>query len=65
MAPAVHPRTLLTEEANWLDNYFGHRRYGVRFADGTVFKEDEVHRAERRREAFIAAANERLAEKGG
>lgn len=65
MAPAVHPRTLLTEEAEWLDNYYGHYNYGVRFADGSVFRAEDIHKAERRREAIIAEANERIADKGG
>lgn len=37
-----HPQTGATEEAEWLDDYFGRHQYGVRFADGNVFREEEV-----------------------
>ena len=32
-----HPKTGKWEDADWLDNYFGHYHYGVRFPDGQVF----------------------------
>lgn len=32
-----HPRTGEWEEAEWLDNFFAHHDYGVRFSDGEVF----------------------------
>lgn len=34
-----HPETGQFEPADWLDCYFGPRRYGVKFADGQVFEE--------------------------
>jgi len=34
-----HPRTGLWEEADWLDDYFGPRQYGVRFpSDDMIFR---------------------------
>jgi hypothetical protein len=40
--PTNHPETGRVEDAVWLDNYFGRHRYGVRFADGKVFRANEV-----------------------
>ena len=40
-----HPRTGETLEASWLDDYFGRHRYGVRFPNGDVFREEEVEAA--------------------
>lgn len=38
----VNPDTHEMEDAEWLDNYFGHRIYGVRFpSTGIIYKEDE------------------------
>lgn len=37
-----NPRTGKYEMASWLDNYFGARRYGVKFEDGTVYNPEEV-----------------------
>ena len=37
-----HPETGVEEVADWLDDYFGRHRYGVRFADGKVFRETEI-----------------------
>lgn len=38
----VHPETKQVENAEWLDDYFGHYNYGVRFpSDGKVFRADE------------------------
>lgn len=28
--------------ADWLDDYFGQRHYGVRFADGSVFDPEKI-----------------------
>ena len=39
---AKHPETGVMEIVDWLDDYFGRRRYGVRFPDGKVFKESEI-----------------------
>jgi hypothetical protein len=32
-----HPQTGAWETAAWLDDHFGHHRYGVKFLDGQVF----------------------------
>jgi hypothetical protein len=32
-----HPIDGLWYEASWIDNYFGHHKYGVEFPDGNVF----------------------------
>ena len=45
-----NPRTGVIEIADWLDDYFGHHRYGVRFEDGSVVPESEVTEAEKRNE---------------
>ena len=37
-----HPRTGKLEEAEWLDDYFGNHNYGVRFPDGSVFREGDI-----------------------
>lgn len=38
----AHPETGKAEKAEWLDDYFGHYNYGVRFpSDGKVFRADE------------------------
>lgn len=36
-----HPKTGEWFEAEWLDDYFGHHRYGVRFPTGTPLKADD------------------------
>lgn len=44
----VHPETGIAERAEWLDDYFGHYNYGVRFpSDGKVFRADEFDWSER------------------
>ena len=43
-APTFHPKTGKIEQANWVDNHFGHYGYGVRFPDGEIFR---AHRCER------------------
>lgn len=44
----VHPETGAAEKAEWLDDYFGHYNYGVRFpSDGKVFRADEYEWTER------------------
>jgi hypothetical protein len=40
-AEAINPRTGKMEQATFIDDYFGRRRYGVRFADGQVYREDD------------------------
>src|SRR3990167_305886 len=42
IAKAKHPKTGKIEDAEWLDDYFGHHEYGVRFKDGSVFHSIEV-----------------------
>lgn len=37
-----HPKTGEMDLAEWLDDHFGHHRYGVRFPDGQVFRETEI-----------------------
>lgn len=37
-----HPETGKIERAEWLDDYFGLHRYGVKFPDGRVFREEEI-----------------------
>ena len=37
-----HPETGKEELAEWLDDYFGRRQYGVRFPDGKVFSLAEI-----------------------
>ena len=40
---AIHPLTGKEEIADFLDNYFGHHKYGVRFAgEDKVYKEEEI-----------------------
>lgn len=34
-----HPITGKIEEATWIDDYFGPRKYGVMFNDGMVYRE--------------------------
>lgn len=36
-----HPVTGKWEMAEWLDDYFGHHIYGVKFKDGTVYNAEE------------------------
>ena len=42
-AKTFHPITKTLEDADWLDDHFGHHQYGVRFAGGDIFK---AHRCE-------------------
>lgn len=42
--PTVNPDTHEIEEAEWLDDYFGQRIYGVRFpSTGVVYRADEYY----------------------
>jgi hypothetical protein len=36
-APAYNPESGRVEEADWIDNHFGHHIYGVKFGDGQVW----------------------------
>ena len=42
-----HPITLEWEDAEWIDNYYGGHRYGVRFKDDQVFN-PEIYKMETR-----------------
>lgn len=48
-----NPVTGLFENAEWLDDWFGHRRYGVRFSDGNVFNPDIIKMEVKERKARI------------
>lgn len=37
-----HPKTGKWQWAVMLDDYYGSHRYGVKFADGKVFKDEKV-----------------------
>ena len=38
----INPKTGKLERCEWLDDYFGRHRYGVRFKDGGVYKSKEI-----------------------
>jgi hypothetical protein len=46
-AEARHPITGKIEQADYLDDYFGPREYGVRFDDGRIYTQDYLARVER------------------
>lgn len=37
-----HPETGEFQVADWLDDYFGRHRYGVKFPDGKIFHESRI-----------------------
>ena len=37
-----HPTTGAWEQATWMDDFYGHHHYGVRFPDGSTFDPEEV-----------------------
>lgn len=39
---AKHPETGVEHDVTMLDDYFGQHIYGVRFPDGSIFREDVV-----------------------
>lgn len=41
---AINPKTGKEEDADFLDDYFGRHRYGVKFADGEIYEEDKIIR---------------------
>lgn len=43
---AIHPETGEVEQVEYLDDYYGRHRYGVRFSDGMVFPESDVESVE-------------------
>lgn len=36
-----HPKTNEFESATWIDDYFGPRKYGIKFNSGDIFRPDE------------------------
>ena len=42
----TNPRTGEAEKAEWLDDYFGKHVYGIRFADGGIYCENQIMVAE-------------------
>lgn len=38
----IHPKTGKKELAKFIDDYFGRHQYGVKFADGEVFRLEEL-----------------------
>lgn len=41
-APAFNPASVAVENATWRDDHFGRHEYGVVFADGTVYRPEQV-----------------------
>ncbi len=41
-AKARNPKTGAIEDAEFLDDFYGKHKYGVRFSDGNVYGEDEL-----------------------
>lgn len=41
-ARAINPRTHEIEEAMFIDDYYGHHKYGVRFFDDEVYPIEDV-----------------------
>lgn len=41
---AINPKTGEVELAEFMDNYYGRHRYGIKFSDGSVYPETEVKR---------------------
>lgn len=39
---SINPASGRVEMAEWLDDYYGPNRYGVRFPDGAIYPEEEV-----------------------
>lgn len=50
-----HPITGQWQDAAWIDDYFGHHNYGVKFADGNVF--DPRHHTLETNDDEVAAAS--------
>lgn len=42
IARAVNPKTKVVEDAEFIDDHFGARIYGVRFKDGGVYRESDL-----------------------
>ena len=39
---AINPITKKEEDAEFLDDYYGSHKYGVRFSDGRVYPREEI-----------------------
>ena len=39
-----HPVTGIPEDALWMDDYYGHHEYGVKFGDGSVYRPEDVEK---------------------
>lgn len=37
-----HPKTGKWEVAAWIDDYFDEHKYGIKFANDQIFKEEEI-----------------------
>lgn len=37
-----HPDTGKWEFATWIDDHFGHHRYGIKFRDEKIFREEQI-----------------------
>lgn len=55
-----HPITGKWEEAEWLDNKFGQRNYGVRFSDGQIFDVRGINLETRERPLKVKKTREKL-----
>lgn len=61
---AIHPETGKTEKAMWIDDYFGHYYYGVKFSDGKVFRSEYCHLPkETKKKVAAMKANKKSAKK--
>ena len=40
--PTKHPETGEILDAEWIDDYFGRHKYGVRFPDGKIFHARQI-----------------------
>lgn len=54
-----NPRTKKMEKAEWLDDYFGHRIYGIRFPDGRVYEEDELEKLNNNKRSWDDLKNDK------
>lgn len=43
-ASAINPATCKTEQAEYLDDFYGKHRFGVKFLDGQIYPENLVTR---------------------
>jgi hypothetical protein len=60
-----HPETGSWSLADWLDDYFGHHRYGVRFrGEDRTFRENEVDHSEASVEENMKAISEDIKNEG-